>query len=48
VSAQLKELALELGVELFMPQGRNIVLSDIGKDLLPKLQAFVNQEDAFK
>jgi DNA-binding transcriptional LysR family regulator len=48
VSAQLKELALELGVELFTPQGRNIVLSDIGKALLPKLQAFVNQEDALK
>ena len=48
VSAQLKELATELGVELFTPQGRNIVLSDIGKALLPKLQAFVNQEDALK
>jgi len=48
VSAQLKELASELGVELFTPQGRNIVLSDIGKALLPKLQAFVNQEDALK
>jgi DNA-binding transcriptional LysR family regulator len=48
VSAQLKELASELGVELFTPQGRNIVLSDTGKALLPKLQAFVNQEDALK
>jgi len=48
VSAQLKELASELGVELFTPQGRNIVLSDIGKALLPKFQAFVNQEDALK
>lgn len=48
VSAQLKELASELGVELFTPQGRNIVLSDTGKALLPKLQAFVAQEDALK
>lgn len=48
VSAQLKELASELGVELFTPQGRNIVLSDVGKALLPKLQAFVVQEEALK
>ncbi|MFT7389536.1 MAG: DNA-binding transcriptional LysR family regulator [Candidatus Endobugula sp.] len=48
VSAQLKELASELKVELFTAQGRNIVLSDIGKALLPKLQAFVGQEEAVK
>ena len=35
VSAQIKELSSELGVELFEPVGRRIVLSAGGQDLLP-------------
>ncbi|MGS2718873.1 LysR family transcriptional regulator [Eionea flava] len=48
ISAQLKELAQELGVELFIPKGRNIVLSSAGQALLPQMQRFVAQEDALK
>lgn len=48
ISAQLKELAHELGVELFIPKGRNIVLSSAGQALLPQMQRFVAQEDALK
>lgn len=44
ISSQLKELNSELGIRLFEPQGRNIILSDVGKTLLPELQAFCAQE----
>ncbi|TBR44275.1 LysR family transcriptional regulator [Marinomonas agarivorans] len=48
ISAQLKELTNELGVELFEPKGRNIVLSQIGHALLPSLQNFCAQESHIK
>lgn len=44
ISAQLKELNHELGVALFEPIGRNIVLSEVGHSLLSSLQAFCAQE----
>ena len=40
VSAQIKELSAELGVELFEPLGRRIILSAAGKDLLPSFYKF--------
>jgi len=48
ISSQLKELNNELGVELFKPKGRNIVLSDIGQSLLPNFQTFCAQETHIK
>ncbi|MGH1486053.1 MAG: LysR family transcriptional regulator [Cellvibrionaceae bacterium] len=48
ISAQLKELASELGVELFVSKGRNITLSDVGRSLLPSFQDFVDQEDGIR
>jgi DNA-binding transcriptional LysR family regulator len=42
VSAQIKELSSELGVELFEPVGRRIVLSAGGQDLLPSFYKFQN------
>ncbi|RVU84294.1 LysR family transcriptional regulator [Leucothrix sargassi] len=40
ISAQIKELSLALGVELFEPVGRRIVLSAAGKQLLPSFRQF--------
>lgn len=48
VSAQLKELSTDLGVEVFTAQGRNIVLSEVGRALLPSFQAFLAQEAAIR
>lgn len=48
ISAQVKELNNELGVELFEPKGRNIVLSQVGHALLPSLQKFCAQETTIK
>lgn len=42
VSAQIKELGLELGVELFEPLGRQIILSAAGQELLPSFQRLQN------
>ena len=42
VSAQIKELSNELGLELFEPVGRRIVLSAGGQDLLPSFYKFQN------
>lgn len=42
VSSQIKELGAELGVELFEPVGRRIILSAAGKELLPSFQTFQN------
>lgn len=38
VSAQLRELSAGLGVNLFEPAGRGLVLSSAGRQLLPKFQ----------
>lgn len=48
ISAQLKELNSELGIALFEPKGRNIILSHIGRSLLPHLQEFCSQETYIK
>ncbi len=48
ISAQLKELATELGVEIFEHQGRNIQLNEVGLSLLPSFQAFCAQETQIK
>lgn len=48
ISAQLKELSSELGVEIFIARGRNIVLSDVGLTLLPSFQALLAQEAAIR
>ncbi|WP_245923154.1 LysR family transcriptional regulator [Leucothrix arctica] len=40
ISAQIKELSLELGIDLFEPVGRRIVLSAAGKQLLPSFRQF--------
>lgn len=42
VSAQIKELSAELGVDLFEPLGRRITLSAAGQDLLPSFYQFQN------
>ena len=42
VSAQIKELGLELGVELFEPLGRKIILSPAGQELLPSFHKYQN------
>jgi DNA-binding transcriptional LysR family regulator len=44
ISAQLKELAIELGIDLFETKGRNIQLTQAGQSLLPSFQAFCAQE----
>lgn len=44
VSAQIKELSAELGADIFIANGRNIVLSSVGHSLLPSFQAFIAQE----
>lgn len=41
VSAQLRELSGALGVALFEPRGRGLVLSAAGRQLLPKFQQLV-------
>ena len=38
VSLQVRNLEKQLGVELFRRHGRNVVLSDAGKVLLPMAQ----------
>ena len=48
ISAQLKELSLDLGVELFENKGRNIQLNETGKSLLPSFQAFCVLENQIK
>lgn len=48
ISAQLKELSHELGVDLFVSVGRNIILSDVGRSLLPSMQTFVAQEESIR
>lgn len=48
ISSQLKELAIELGVELFETKGRNLVLNEVGQSLLPSFQAFCSQENHIK
>lgn len=40
ISAHIKELSSHLGVPLFKPNGRNIVLTQAGKALLPSLQSY--------
>jgi len=45
VSAQLKELSVELGVDLFERLGRRIVLSGAGRQLLPRFQEFAQLVD---
>lgn len=42
VSAQIKELANHLDVQLFQPTGRNITLTPAGKALLPSFQHYLN------
>ena len=42
VSAQIKELSAELGVELFEPLGRRIILSAAGQELLPSFHRYQN------
>ena len=42
VSAQIKELNNELGVELFEPLGRRIILSAAGRELLPSFHKYQN------
>jgi DNA-binding transcriptional LysR family regulator len=48
ISAQLKELAFELGVDVFEQKGRNIQLNEVGLSLLPSFQAFCAQENHIK
>lgn len=45
VSAQLRELSGGLGVPLFEPAGRGLVLSSAGRQLLPKFQHLVSLND---
>ncbi len=40
ISAQIKELSSELGVDLFEPVGRRIILSAAGQQLLPSFRQF--------
>ncbi|WP_438463065.1 LysR family transcriptional regulator [Marinomonas sp. PE14-40] len=44
ISAQLKELAIELEIDLFETKGRNIQLTQAGQSLLPSFQTFCAQE----
>lgn len=48
ISAQLRELANELGVEVFEHKGRHIQLNEVGLSLLPSLQDFCAQESHIK
>jgi len=45
VSAQLRELSGSLGVDLFEQQGRGIVLSATGRELMPKFQHLLSLND---
>lgn len=45
VSAQLRELSAGLGVNLFEPAGRGLVLSAAGRQLLPKFQHLLSLSD---
>lgn len=40
ISQQIKELSLELGIDLFQSKGRGIKLTDAGEKLLPSFYAF--------
>jgi len=45
VSAQLRELSTSLGVTLFEPSGRGLVLSSAGRQLLPKFQQLLSVDN---
>jgi len=45
VSAQLRELSASLGVSMFEPSGRGLVLSAAGRQLLPKFRSLMSLND---
>lgn len=45
VSAQLRELSASLGISLFEPAGRGLILSNAGRQLLPKFRQLMQLSD---